>query len=30
MVEGDLKENSWVKAEECNPKELGSGWQTCS
>ena len=30
MVEGNLKENSWVKAEECNLKELCSGLQTCS
>lgn len=30
MVEGNLKENSRVKAEERNPKELCLGLWTCS
>jgi len=30
MVEGNLKENSWVRAEECRLKELCSGLQTHS
>lgn len=30
MVEGNLKENSWLKAEECDPEELCSGLQTYS
>lgn len=29
MVEGNLKENSLVKAEKCNPEEFCSGLQTC-
>lgn len=27
MVEGNLRQNWWMKAEQCDPKELCSGLQ---